>query len=279
MANPTMSSDPVCANVLRVLAPERLGPDVVREFRAAILAGTRCAATELLEPTVPMFDAMLAAIDRNDPIGATEAFERYFSRMRTLHDVLVELVAFQISAIAELHGQAVMEKVLRESFVTCLFYEGLWAAVRAMTHEETAAFLAEHLRAHFSGAGRSGSVEVVEEHDRYRLIFDPCGSGGAMRRRAAHGVPFGSVPMAEPSPLNWFKAGEVPGYCSHCAINELESMRRLGYPVFVTEFDPDPTRPCGWTIFKSPDQIPEQYFARLGATRDPAVFQRPGART
>jgi hypothetical protein len=32
----------------------------------------------------------------------------------------------------------------------------------------------------------------------------------------------------------------------------------------VTEFDPDPEKPCGWTVYKDPALIPERYFTRLG---------------
>jgi hypothetical protein len=66
----------------------------------------------------------------------------------------------------------------------------------------------------------------------------------------------------------------VPGYCTHCAINELESMRRLGYPILVTEFESDPQKPCGWTVYKDPNLIPERYFTRLGFERDPSRFVR-----
>jgi hypothetical protein len=143
-----------------------------------------------------------------------------------------------------------------------------------MSYEETAAFLADHLRGHFSGAAREGAVTIVEEPDRYRLIFDPCGSGGAMRRGAISGVADAAQPFPNPSAQTWGKQGQVAGYCTHCAINELESMRRLGYPILVTEFEPDPQKPCGWTVYKNPDLIPEKYFTRLGFEKDASAFVR-----
>jgi hypothetical protein len=143
-----------------------------------------------------------------------------------------------------------------------------------MSHEETAAFLADHLRGHFSGAAREGAVTIVDEPDRYRLIFDPCGSGGAMRRGAISGLADAAQPFLEPSAQTWGTEGQVPGYCTHCAINELESMRRLGYPILVTEFESDPQKPCGWTVYKDPNLIPERYFTRLGFERDPSRFVR-----
>jgi hypothetical protein len=94
------------------------------------------------------------------------------------------------------------------------------------------------------------------------------------RTQIQNGKPTETLPEA--SPQTWSLKGKVPGYCSHCAASELESMRRLGYPVFVTEFNPDSKKPCGWTVYKDPDLIPEQYFKRLGFTKDPKTFKRIG---
>jgi hypothetical protein len=120
--------------------------------------------------------------------------------------------------------------------------------------------LAEHLRGHFSGPGREGAVTIVEEADRYRLVFEPCGTGGAMRRRKVAAL----TNFRVASVATWQRTNEVPTYCAHCALNEVTSIRRLGYPAWVTEFDPDPEKPCGWTVYKDPALIPERYFTRLG---------------
>ena len=60
----------------------------------------------------------------------------------------------------------------------------------------------------------------------------------------------------------------MPAYCAHCALNELESVKRFGHPLWVTEFDPDASKPCGWTVYKDPQAIPQRYFERLGVHRD-----------
>jgi hypothetical protein len=57
-------------------------------------------------------------------------------------------------------------------------------------------------------------------------------------------------------------------------MNQIESVRRLGWPLMITEFDPDPFKPCGWTIYKDPAGVPESRFAEIGAIRDAARFER-----
>jgi hypothetical protein len=74
----------------------------------------------------------------------------------------------------------------------------------------------------------------------------------------------GLSPLPDASPETWNRAGQVPAYCAHCAKNEITSIRRFGFPAWVTEFDPDPRKPCGWTVYKDPKLIPARYYERLG---------------
>jgi hypothetical protein len=150
------------------------------------------------------------------------------------------------------------------SFKTVSAYEPFYRLIGRLSPDERAAFLAEHLRGHHSGEGRKGAVQIIEEPDRYRLIFDACGSGGAMRRKAATSPMPGLENYPDASAATWGLAGKVPAFCAHCAQNEIEMIRRYGYPAWVVNFDPDPMKPCGWTVYKNPDLIPEQYFDRVG---------------
>ena len=174
------------------------------------------------------------------------------------------------SMVLRRFGQAAAETALGETFGACSFNETMWRTFAALAPVERAAFLAEHLRSHFSGPGGEGAVEIVEEKDSYRLIFDPCGSGGAMRREIAARPATGFDVLPAASPFTWGRPGEVPAYCAHCAMNEISSVARFGYPLWVTEFCADPQRPCGWTVYKAPDLIPERCFTRIGARKGSA---------
>jgi len=210
-----------------------------------------------------LFQKLSASVEASCGPETVILFDDYFKCVRVRHDLIAQYCWAFPTAVCEIHGQKIAEEALAGSFGSMSIQDAMWTLFASLPPPLRAAFLAEHLRFHFSGTGREGSVQIVEEPDRYRLVFDPCGSGGAMRRDA------GTNPMAifsNASPLTWGRKNEVPAYCAHCAFNELTSVQRVGYPLWVTEFHPDANKPCGWTVFKDPAKIPPAYFSRLGAT-------------
>jgi hypothetical protein len=239
-------------------------PDTAPAHRASVASGAAGPVQPLLDALAAHHDALDAGIAALDPSAAADALERAWDFARTAHDAAVHYTSAYPTAVLEVHGQPRCEELLRRSFESCSFFEGLWSA-GLLPPRELAAFLAEHLRSHFSGNEREGAARIVEDDDKVRLVLEPCGSGGALRRRAGRQ---GIAVLPHASPATWGRAGEVPAYCAHCAFNELESIARFGYPLLVTEFDPDPAQPCGWTIYKRPEAIPERYFTRLGRKRE-----------
>ena len=262
-------------------------PDVLDAFDA------RCVAPPALQSFVPALGALLGGhpVDDGSLVArlcsgpnaafgellggieskqAVELFGRYVEQVRIRHDCAVAYVWLYASALNDDRGQGFAEDAIEQSFHACSFFEPMLGAVTSLGAEDLALMAAEHLRHHFSGPGREGGVEVIEESDRFRLVVEPCGTGGALRRRQQTEDLEGLSILAEASPATWGRAGQVPAYCAHCAHNEIISARRLGYPAWVTEFDPDPSKPCGWTVYKDPASIPDEYFTRIGIERRPS---------
>lgn len=260
----------VVARATPLLHPARLTPAFARGIIDAINAGRSpddmTTATEMLEG----FDAQLSTfLAQGDMQKAMLAYDEYFSCARSWHDVLMQYADSFPSVAALEHGQASAEALVDKSFSMAPFGAGLWAFGSRLSPKQLAAFLLAHIRDHFSGPDRKGAATLQEYEDRYELTFDPCGSGGAMRRR------LGSAQTRLPSasPATFSRAGEVPPYCTHCAINARTAIARFGWPIYITHFDPNPARPCGWTIYKAPDAIPDQHFEEIGYTKEPPKFR------
>ena len=254
-----------------LLHPDLLTPafaqEVIDAFRSGQTPGYGAVAREMLRER----EARLSASHtRGDIPEARQAYAAYFSCARSWHDALMQYADSFPSVAATMHGQASAEALVEKSFNLAPFGSGLWAFGARLSPVQLAAFLLAHIRDHFSGAERKGAAELREHEDRYELIFDPCGSGGAMRRRLGSAQTL--LPAA--SPATFGRAGEVPPYCTHCAANARTAIARFGWPVYVTRFNPDPAKPCGWTIYKTPDAIPEQYFEEVGCAKEADGFRR-----
>ncbi len=118
----------------------------------------------------------------------------------------------------------------------------------------------EGMHAHFGGPARRGEIDLFEHEDRIELRFDPCGSGGRIRREGLFGV------TREPHPFAWNRTG-VCYYCVHCCVlQQLEPIRRLGYPARVIEPPTEPGMQCSWTVYRDPGLVPDSAYTAVGAT-------------
>jgi hypothetical protein len=209
------------------------------------------------------FNELCRRVANREFEAALQDFDVWAAKIRGHHDALIRLIWCYVNAVNQFCGQAQSVALLKLTFQSCTFHEPMWKIFESLSPADLAKFLAEHMRTHFSGSNRNGEVEIKEEKDCFRLIFEPCGSGGVIRRE----LPKDQLQPAlfqDAAAETWGRAGEVPAYCAHCALNELASIQRLGFPAWVTEFHRDPNKPCGWTVYKEPRLIPSRYFKRLG---------------
>jgi hypothetical protein len=247
----------------------RTAVDVFQELAAASAlkeAAPPPALTQaLLATPVALHGKLAQSFAAEDKPGSLALFDEYIRSARDRHDFISRYLWAYPTAVARAHGDAASEELLMQSFRDCSFQEQMWGLFKALKPIERTAFMADHMRSHFSGEGRAGVVDVIEEDERYRIVFDACGSGGAMRRDgAAEGWSRDLRIYEKASPLTWSFENAVPAYCSHCAVNDITGIEKAGYPLWITEFNPDRTQPCGWTIYKDPKKIPAHYFTRVG---------------
>lgn len=106
--------------------------------------------------------------------------------------------------------------------------------------------------------GHGGKSTVKEEANRYVVTCDPCGSGGQMRRMKNLGI------MKKAYDWTWKKPG-VSYYCTHCAIAwEILPIDLRGFPIRINLLGEKPEDPCVHLYYKKPEQIPREYFERVG---------------
>lgn len=217
-------------------------------------------------------DALRASIDENDRPSARQGVDVVMERNRLVHEVYCDWCWALLTNLRDTSGEDQFGKALRatmEDWITVRYKDMV-----EMSPEELLQLTVEGLRGEFFGPELLGDIEVTEEPERYVLAFDPCGTGGRMRR----GVPqFGTPPRTEP-PYNfgvshgaydwsWNEKG-VCLYCTHCAdINELLPLDRIGRPMRVTEHPRNPGDKCRWFIYKRPELVPKEVYEKLGRKR------------
>ncbi len=188
---------------------------------------------------------------------------------KRINDLMCDVFWGALTFIADTYGEAELEKAFRR------IGEPNYKGLAKLTPEQFMQLRVESMRVHRIGSEEMGVDRVVEEKDRYVLIMDPCGSGGRMRRIGRTGPPFNYGVTKKAYPWSFGKKG-VPYYCCHCAMwSEIQPIEWFGYPARITDFNDDPKAPCIWYVYKSPELIPEEYFKRVGKTRDVTKFKKP----
>jgi hypothetical protein len=213
-------------------------------------------------------DHCLAAIRSGDASSAMGWLERMRLEFRNPHDLLVAWVQDLLSFCAESYGEeSVLETILHT-------HQSIWgdryAAWDQMTPWEKVALTVEGMRGgHFSGARRRGDVLVREEDDRFVIAFDPCGSGGVLRRGDPE-TGRGPYPVGDhginrvPHLWTWQKTG-VHWYCAHCAIAmEWLPGRKRGHPLRPLDHVMDPNAPCVWYVYKDESRTRAYHYPRTG---------------
>lgn len=197
-----------------------------------------------------------------------------------VHDAQADWCWGLLTVFRDSLGEERMEEVLRVTQEPWL--RERYARFAEMTPQESLELTIEGMRGHFTGPGRAGTVDVREEQDKWVLSFDACGSGGRMRRGdPARGqtprteAPYDFGVTHEAHDWSWGEKG-VCLYCAHCAVvNEILPIEATGAPMRVVDYPSDPADPCRWTIYKSPELVPDEAYERVGKARPAAPDRGP----
>jgi hypothetical protein len=213
-------------------------------------------------------DRCLEALAVGDRDGAIHWLDRMRLEIKNPHELMVAWVQDMLTYCAATWGEeAVLDTILHT-------HQSIWGDRYEnwdkMTPWEKVALTIEGMRGgHFSGARRRGDVQVAEEHDRFVVSFDPCGSGGVLRRGDPE-TGRGPYPVGEhgtnrePHLWTWQKTG-VHWYCAHCAIAmEWLPGRKRGHPLRPLDHTLDANAPCVWYIYKDEKQTRDYHYPRTG---------------
>jgi len=234
---------------------------------AQTLSGVICKVWWDFEFGIAPLNTLKTAIKDGQTERALATLERLWLEFKIPHDVFVAWINEMFNYLAQQTESQVLISILET-------HQSIWgnryATWDVMTPWEKVALTVEGMRGHLSGASRKGDVLVREEDDRFVIAFDPCGTGGVLRRgdpetgRAA----YQTLGMNKEShDWTWGKTG-VHWYCSHCAIAmEWLPGRKRGHPFRPLDHTLDHSAPCVWYVYKDETQSHEEHYARTGLVK------------
>jgi hypothetical protein len=208
------------------------------------------------------------AVDEREEDRARFLLEDLWKEYLYPHDVVVTRIHDLLTYIAQHGGEDSVPDAVD------LTYQKRWkdrySLWDRMTAEEQLQLSVEGMRGHLSGQSRKGDVIVEEEPDRYVMRFDPCGSGGVLKRGdpATGAAPYPTEGVnREPHPWTWSTTG-VHWYSSHCPmVMEWKTNQDWGYPMRPIKYDHDPSKPCTWFIYKDPGLTRKEHYEKMGLVR------------
>ena len=202
----------------------------------------------------PSWDLVSAAIKAGEADEALNFLEyTRFNESQVNNDSFVSFVETVLTHLAGF-GEEQLPEVLRKRYIPRM------TEFLSTTHgvEDILQRATESQRRHHA------NFTVTEEPDKYVVRYDPCGSGGRLRRTTEMGT------TKKAYPWSWGKVG-VPYYCCHCCVNwEMIAIELQGYPARLTLVGEKAEDPCIHLYYKKPELIPEEYFTRIGMKKDMA---------
>jgi len=216
--------------------------------------------------------ALIAAIEGRDIAAGLQCAETVRAQGQLYQDIYTDWCWSIMSYVGRTYGEEEVASLNRDTLLP--WYKDRYDRYFALPEEERLQLTVEGMRGHLCGPGRMGDVDVSDHGNRWVIAFDPCGSGGRMRR----GDPAGGDPPHTEAPYNfgvsskaydwtWGRTG-VCYYCAHCAfVNEQLGIDTYGHPIRITEYPESRDDKCRWIIYKNVDDIPEEYYTRVGRSK------------
>ncbi|RJP32170.1 MAG: hypothetical protein C4536_06725 [Actinobacteria bacterium] len=120
------------------------------------------------------------------------------------------------------------------------------------------------------GAGEhGGAFSVLEDDEKFTFIMDPCGSGGRILRKGRYESPYDFARISRPYPWTYGREN-FPIYCVHCPFMfSILPVSQKGFIKFAIDSPIEPPEPCKWYFYKDRNDVPESYYAQIGATKRP----------
>lgn len=217
---------------------------------------------ELNEMAKPKLDRLKEAIESGDKEKAKNLSEDIYNGFTFLHDGYMCWISGLLTYIYKNYGVDAVAAAEREAHTL----EGKIAFPpldASMTFKEVVLHTVNALHGHVHQP-----MTVEEDDEKITISVDPCGSGGRLIQKGGY-EPGCFSTVKEANELTWGK-GDLPIYCIHCPATEMLEIENTGKLRWVhppVNEDGSVGPKCKYLLYKNPDDIPEEYYIRVGKNK------------
>jgi hypothetical protein len=192
-----------------------------------------------------------------------------YDEFKIMHDLYLEWTAGLMDHIYKSGGEDALYQAFRQVVGAPRGNKGTTLKpAETETDAKDAAFRRRVLAGIKLVRGHLQPLKVEEDDEKVCVTMEPCGSGQQLLERGDYGPPRNLTMIQKPHPITW-GLSDFPVYCTHAPILEILSIEAVGYPTSVAiPAEKVATKACTYRIYKNPDAIPEEFFSRVGKSRE-----------
>jgi len=213
---------------------------------------------QLAEMAKRTIDKAFESVDAGESQKAKELIQLMYDQFTHLHDGFMVWITGLLSWIYERHGASGVEDAERIA-------HAIEAKLVFLPPERTDfQFILEKLAAELQGHVHQ-YMTLEEDDEKVTMTVTPCGSGGRLIKMGGYSPEVGLKCIAEPSDIT-FNTPDFPLYCVHCPLFNMNAIDKTGGLQSVGNPPGDGTA-CVRYFYKDQKDIPEEYYKRLGRTK------------
>ncbi len=196
------------------------------------------------------------AIDAGNKEEANHFCDIMCKELLWIHDGYRNWITALLTYIGRNFGDETLEDALRETCAT--WQKPLYEKSKGIDLKRRIQLMARMWHSH------AFPFRIDEDDEKFTFTNMPCGSGGRLINDGSYGKPFNFLKVEKAQPMTYGKA-DFPVYCAHCAVaEEMLTIEWSGYPAVVTLPPEKPGDHCVHYVYKNPEDIPDEYYSRVG---------------
>ena len=115
--------------------------------------------------------------------------------------------------------------------------------------------------------GHLQPLTIEEDDEKIVVTMKPCGSGERIIQKGGYSPEAGLARVKDPHPITWGMK-DFPIYCVHCPVMEMLTIESTGdFGSVHMVYEPIPLGACHFAFYKDPNNIPQEFYDRLGKKR------------